>query len=115
MMSSAAWSTSCPVILPCDVLSAVWCHPIGPPRTIVVSHEWSTGPALHCSRLFARLAGHDGAACPHVLQAIMALASCTLETCKCVMETRECVLKTCEPSCIGRPAMPFFIYESRNP
>jgi hypothetical protein len=60
---------------------------------------------LYCSRLSTRLAGYDGVTYPHVLQAIMVQVSGTLETC-------EHTLETCEPNCIGRHAMPFFIYEA---
>jgi hypothetical protein len=99
MMYSTIGSVFCHVALPRHTWSAVWRRPVGSPRTVVVSCEWSIGLALHCNCLSARLAGHDGAAYPHVLQTIMALASGGLET--------------REPSCIGRPAMPFFIHEAR--
>jgi hypothetical protein len=56
---------------------------------------------MHCIRPKAHLASHDGATCLHVLQAVMAQASSTLET--------------CELSCIGRPDMSSFMYEARNP
>jgi hypothetical protein len=100
MMSSAAWSMPYLVALSCCARSAVWRCPVGLPHNVAVSCEWSTGPALHCSRLSAHLAGHDGSVCLHVLHAIMAQA---LEA-----------LKTREPSCIGRPDMPFFIHEAHD-
>jgi hypothetical protein len=75
--------------------------------TVDVSCEWSTGSALHSSRLSTRLAGRDGAVYPHVLHAIMAQVLDALKTC-------ECALETCKPSCIGRPDMPFFIHEARD-
>jgi hypothetical protein len=31
------------------------------------------------------------------------------------LKTRERALEICEPSCIGRPATPFFIHEAHNP
>jgi hypothetical protein len=71
MMCSAAWSASCPVALPCHARSAVWHHPVGSSRTVAVFCEWSTGTTLHCIHLSAHLTYHDGAACLHVLQAIM--------------------------------------------
>jgi hypothetical protein len=40
--------------------------------TVAVSHEWSTGMVLHCSRMFSHLTSHDGAACLHVSQALIA-------------------------------------------
>jgi hypothetical protein len=40
--------------------------------SIAVSHEWSTGSTLHCSRMSACLAGLNGAACPHVSHALIA-------------------------------------------
>jgi hypothetical protein len=41
---------------------------------LVVSCEWSIGTSLHYSHLSARLTGHNGAACLHVLHAIIAQA-----------------------------------------
>jgi hypothetical protein len=108
MMCSTVWSASCHVALPHHARSVVWRRLVGSPHNVAVSCEWSTRTKLHCSRMFARLTCHDGAAYPHVLQAIMAQVSGTLET-------REHSLETCEPSCIGRPAMPFFILEARDP
>jgi hypothetical protein len=55
-----------------------------------------------------RLAGHDDAACPHVLPAIMTQVLVALRICMCVLET-------CESSCVGRSAMPLFIHEACNP
>jgi hypothetical protein len=63
-----------------------------------VSCEWSTGPELYYSCLSACLTGYDGAACPHVLQAIIAQVSGDLET--------------CEPTYIGRHVLPSFIHEA---
>jgi hypothetical protein len=40
--------------------------------TVVVSHEWSIGPALHCNHLSAHLAGLNGTACLHVSLALIA-------------------------------------------
>jgi hypothetical protein len=91
MMSSAAWSALCLIALPHRARLAVWRHPVGLPHIVVVSCEWSTGSVLHCSRLSTRLARHDGVACPHVIQTIMALVSGALETHKHALET-------CEPS-----------------
>jgi hypothetical protein len=107
MMYSSAWRVSYLVASPHHVWLAIWHRPVGPPRTVAVSHEWSIELALHCSPMSTRLIGHDGAACPHVLQVIMALASCALEPHEHALETRE-------PNCIGRPAMPFFILESHG-
>jgi hypothetical protein len=67
MMSSTIWSVSCFVPLPRRAQSTVWCRSVGSPCTIVVSYNWSTGPALHCGRLSVRLVSLDGAVYPHVL------------------------------------------------
>jgi hypothetical protein len=95
MMSSAVWRASYLVLSPRRVRSAIWHHPIGSPHTVSLSREWSIGLTLQHSHLSTHLACHDGAACPHVLVIIMALASCTLEP-------REHTLETREVSCIGR-------------
>jgi hypothetical protein len=108
MMSSTSSCASWPIALTHRTWSAVWHHLVGLLSTVTVSCEWSTGPVQHCSRLSVRLAGHDGATCPHVLQATMALVSN-------VMETHKRALETCEPSQIGRLVMPFFIHEARGP
>jgi hypothetical protein len=89
MMSSAAWSAFCLIALPHRARLAVWRRPVGLPHIVAVSCEWSTGLVLHCSRLSTCLTGHDGAACPHVIQIIMALVSNALETHKRALETRE--------------------------
>jgi hypothetical protein len=108
MMSSAAWRVSCLIASPRHTRLAIWRHPVGSPRTLTVFHKWSIGPTLHYSLLSARLACHDGAAYPHVLQVIMSFTSS-------VLEPREHALETREPNCIGRSAMPFFILEARGP
>jgi hypothetical protein len=108
MMSSTVWSMSCPIALPRYARSAVWHHLVESPCTVAMSCEWTTGPTLYYSHLSTHLAGHDGATCPHILQAAMAQTSGTLETHDYAMETRQ-------PSGIGRPAMSFFIYEVRGP
>jgi hypothetical protein len=56
----------------------------------------------------ACLTGINGAASPHILQAMMAQVSGTLGTCERTLETRV-------PSCIARPAKPFFILEAHGP
>jgi hypothetical protein len=107
MMSSTAWVTSSPVAMPCCAWSAAWCHPIGSLSLVVMSREWSTGPAQHCSRMFACHASINGVACTHVLHAMMAQVSGISETCWHTLETRE-------PNRIGRPAKPFFILKSHG-
>jgi hypothetical protein len=52
-----------------------WYRPIGSPHLCRRVHEWLAGTALRCSGLSARLAGYNNVACPHVLQALTALAS----------------------------------------
>jgi hypothetical protein len=61
MMPSSMWRASCLVSSPHHAWSAIWRHPIALPRTVAMSHEWSIGLVLHCSHMFARLEGHDGA------------------------------------------------------
>jgi hypothetical protein len=56
-MPWVAWGTSSPITLPHCAQSKVWHHPVGSSHTIVVSSEWATGPALHCCRLSAHVAG----------------------------------------------------------
>jgi hypothetical protein len=53
-----AWGAPCLVTLLCHARSMAWQHPVASP--------------VHCGRLSTRLAGPDGAAYPHVLQAIIA-------------------------------------------
>jgi hypothetical protein len=74
MMSSATYIAPYPVTLPHHVWSAVWCHLVRSPYTVVVSCEWSTGLTLHCSHLSERLGCLDSVVRPHVLQAILAQA-----------------------------------------
>jgi hypothetical protein len=80
----------------------VWHRPVGSRYTVVVSYEWSTGPAYHCSHLSTRLVGINSATCPHVLLAMMVWVLGVSKTCSRDMET-------CEPSRIGRLAKPFII------
>jgi hypothetical protein len=87
-------------------------HAVGSSGIVAMPGEWSAGPVLQCI--------HTVAACPHILQALnvlpaytscrpmMALTSGALEIC-----TRA--LGTCEPSCIGRTAKLFFMFESCDP
>jgi hypothetical protein len=75
--------TSGLVALPRRTRLVSWRRAIGSPGTLVVPCEWSTEPALHCSRTSHR----------HM----MALVSDALETCMHTLETHE-------PSCTGRPA-----------
>jgi hypothetical protein len=65
-MFSMMWCSPCLVILPCRPQSAAWCCAIRSPGTVAAPGEWSTWSALHCS--------HIVAICPHVLQALNALA-----------------------------------------
>jgi hypothetical protein len=55
---------------------------------------------MYCNRMSTSHAGLDGAACLHILQAIMAQALGAL--------------KTRESSCIARSAMSFFIHEAHS-
>jgi hypothetical protein len=71
-MPLTTWSASCPVALSRCARLAVWHRPVGSSCTVAVSCEWSTGLVQHCRRLFIRLAGINGAACPQVLQVMMA-------------------------------------------
>jgi hypothetical protein len=98
MMSSLAWSASCPIILPCHTRSAVCCCHVGLGclTTIAVSCEWSIGLALHCSHMSAHLAGHNCS------------GACAFETCDRTLGTRE-------PNYISRPVKPFFTLEARGP
>jgi hypothetical protein len=75
MMSSAVWTASYPIALPRYARSMVWRRPVRLPRIVVVSSEWSIGLVMHYSHLSIFLVGHDCAACPHILQAIMAQVS----------------------------------------
>jgi hypothetical protein len=61
-----------------------------------------------CGRLSARLAGIIGAAYSHILHAMMARVTGISETCGHTLET-------CKPSCIIRPAKPFFILKGSGP
>jgi hypothetical protein len=57
------------------------------PRPVAVSCEWSAGPAQHCSCLPARLVGINGAACPYVLQVMLAQVSGVSKTFGRALET----------------------------
>jgi hypothetical protein len=103
MISSAVWGTSCLVVLPGHTRFVAWRCAVRSPGTAAVPCEWSTGLALHCSSIFARLAGINGVACPHVLHAMMAQVSGSSETC-------GRALGTCVHSLIAWPAKRFFIY-----
>jgi hypothetical protein len=54
--------------------------------------------------MYARLAGIDCAACPHVLQALSA-----------ALETYARALRTCVPSYTSRAARLFFMLEAHGP
>jgi hypothetical protein len=112
MMSSTTGCMSCPVVPPCRTQSTAWHHAIRSADTVAVHCEWSTRLVLYYSCTIA--------ACPHVLQALNALPTCT--SCKPMMtlmlgisETCVHALETHGPSCIGRPARDFFIFVAHLP
>jgi hypothetical protein len=117
MISSAARSTSCLVVLPCCARSAVRHCPVKSPGDIAVPRNWSTGPVWYCSHMSARLTDIKSAACLHVLQALnvpLALTSCrsVIVLASGVLETCARALGACEPNCTDRPARLFFMLEA---
>jgi hypothetical protein len=69
MMSSMTWVHPVFVVLPHRSWSAAWHCAVGSLDTVAVPCVWSTGLALHCSRLSTHLAGIKCAGCTHVLYA----------------------------------------------
>jgi hypothetical protein len=67
--------------------------------------RWSTGPTLHCSRMYTCFACIKCVDCLHVLQ--INDVSDTLKTCVHALEIRE-------PSYIDKPTRLFFILETRG-
>jgi hypothetical protein len=93
--------------------SAVWSHPIllhcctkyGQRCGVALSGCITTVTISKSGQLGRR---YIVAACLHVLRAMMAQVSDILVTC-------EHALETCEPTCIGRSAKPFFTLEVCGP
>jgi hypothetical protein len=112
MMSSTAWCTYYPVVLPRRTQSTPWHHVVGSAGTIVGPYEWSTRPVLCYSCTIST--------CPHVLQALNALpfrTSCMpmIALTLGILETCAHALETCGPSCISRPLRFFFILVAHGP
>jgi hypothetical protein len=113
MMVSAGRSAPRPIALATlhTVNGTALSCPVGSLHPRGFACEWSTVRccmvALSSSDMSICLVGHDGTACPHVLQVIMIQVSDTLEI-------RVYALETYESSRIGKPAMSFFIYETRD-
>jgi hypothetical protein len=108
MMSLVMWSASCPIHLPRRARLEVWLHPVGSPRTVVVSYEWPIGPVQHSSSMSTHLVGINGATYRHALLAMMAQVSSASVNYVRALETRM-------PIRIAWSAKPFFIFEARGP
>jgi hypothetical protein len=113
MMVSAERSAPHPIALTTlhTVNGTALSCPVGSLHPRGFACEWSTVRccmvALYCSDMSTCLIGHDGTACPHVLQAIMIQVSDALEI-------RVYALETYESSRIGKSVMSFFIYETSD-
>jgi hypothetical protein len=102
------WTAPCPVALPHHARSAAWNGPVASLGTATIPCVWLVGPALHYSRLSTSLAGIKYVACKHVLQAHYGPDVWRIRNmCTCVGNI--------EPSCIGRFARLFFMFDARGP